>query len=1491
MNKPTSFLQMVLCLLLCWLSVACIDETRSGSSGGEGAAPAGNLLLTLQVPGISEPESTATRTVSPADECRVDPAKLHLLLFDQSGDKYVFYRYAAPTNLREVEGSHPRRYTVDVPFKAGEFNRNYRIMLIANLPLEKLKAAGGGEDFPAFKACSDRNNPVEAVRNLIACDNPGNVQTGRWPAGGAAKGFTPFPMWGESTAFNARPQGNIGTLSLIRAVARIDVGINFRKNADGTYPLEDMRSQGVGNAGNAKYFKLMSVSVYRIPRSAWVGPRDANYDAQAGMVTAATPTGDVVDAPRRYIEEDLSTDPDAAAGSEAENRRALTRTVYVPEAANHGHNRDQAACLVIGGVYGTGNPTTYYRIDIYDRTPGADGNMPRPTPENRLDILRNHTYVVNITSVYAPGASTETDALQADNTNMEVELSDWNQGPSTGDITTDGVYSLNLSKSEQEYYSDGSPVDFTIETNYDGELGKGWQMETDDVAKQFVMFYDKTGNEITYGSPDWPAQGKNGTTNLRIGWKEFEQPTGTTVVQARQAMLTFTAGRMKVRCKLRQLSREMLRINFTPAEMYFSREPESPQHIGIGVTTRKSYRLEVSWRNEAGTNCTWNLTDRTANPGTCPDNRFLAGNFFVPDPSGGYLLKPEALPAERTTPRTFLFTFTATSLANGTTGTNLLTVYQSNQNINWKVDGGAGSYGNEVFAANDAPNVSARIVTTPGSLIWYFSRSQDMGKGEWITNLDAIIGTKQTGGGMHTFNLQPNTKLGRRSYTLQARSTEGLDENSSRLVLTQFGTPLVLKPSLQGAPGRVTEATGSDGKNLYTLDYGPATDANAMQKIDMTSNTDWFWRWDRSSPTFQKEFKDMFGTAFTANPAEDEATADGSPDGSTPKIWAGVFTFSTTDQRLKTEAELAADPGNVPLGGVRGITMDLRNKNVELEEEDVEANRRRFRIQRAFPSYQNIVQWPYQENENLDMHADEIMAGTEPPFTVRTNAIGTVECFSGVDMNNMSLMGRREVAAYGGYNEFRVALRDLRVPVNATSWMLPKTWVKLKYTGPRREVAGNAGDNPTWSEEKKYFYGAEVNIPLRNMATGQKLLSPATHNLILDFSNSAYKKLKVRIRLETVNTSLDKRGFAGTIQDKFIDAIGGVNGTELTWPNTRISFTLPPAQYENTLTRVWCEYYAANQQGGGDWKSDRSPIIYQDGLQKQPYLVLYDNYPESVNNGTWTENPIGKRTYQFTDAAGATWYAASIMQPEGLLNEPNATTAFNFAKRNKTTICNGSLVSTIHINYEMPIIKYIISCTYYLNTFKPTFRCLRTMSYGPVERSFVSTSNRGYFTRKDAKIFGTYHPKMNAKSAKVMKTDEGNTTIPYWVTPGYGPTVGWENENDPWKPGNYPHGRLEADEWNPNLARKLGWGDTKPSDFNEPWGVQISDDEFYGACGLNTDCRDWTPGSKVFDAACTFTPETPSYVKLVAIGETNKEPFGVRVTTTATTTGDTTYPQ
>lgn len=1262
------------CLLLC----ACVDEEESRPGAGGG----GSLKLTLRVPGI--PSSTATRSVSLADECGIATDQLHLLLFSKSDGKYIFLRDVGIRSLTVVPDSDPATYDLQLAFHEGEMGGNYRLMAVANLTKGAFLAAAGGEGYPAFRDCNTETNPMESVRELLTYANPGDAATGRWPLGGTGATFVPFPMWGEGTSFTASPGADLGTLSLVRATARIDVGINFRRNADDTYPLADMRSRGL-EATTGGYFRLMSVSLYRAPRSGFTAPAGGRFDAANNRVTAATAMRDAApDDPRRYIETDLSADPDAAVGTEADNRRALTRALYIPEAENHGRDRDRAVCIVVGGAYGdAAAPTTFYRIDFYNRTPGPDGNQLKPTPDSRIDLLRNHAYVVNITSVNGPGESTEEEALVAEHVNMRVELTDWNQDDQLGNIITDGVYRLRMDRTALEYYSDGMPQQVTLETDYEGESGQGWTLEADETAQRHVIFYDDDGKEIRFTDPEWPHAGRRGITRLRVGMAEFDQPVGTTDPQFRQATLIFTAGNMKMRLRLTQTSRELLRIGLAPGEMYFPQIPQFLRPVDIQVNTRKTYDLSVAWRNERDEPCTWNLSDPSANPAMFPDPRFADGDFFAVDPArpdypGRMIrqLRPTATSAGNN--RVFTFTLTATVPATGATATAVLLAYQSEFDVEWLVRGGTGPFGNEALAAHDAASVSARIETKPVGLEWYFSRSTDVGPIDWITNLDALIGTKQNGGGQYTFDLLPNTALGRRSYTLQARSPQdGFDPDNFGLVVVQQSTPLILIPEVQGAaPGALTETVDADNRTIYTRDYGTAL-ASTTDRLDFTANSDWQWWWNKDNlPDFERGVREMFGGTFSAvTTPERTPTTDGPTTGPARKTWTGAFTASTPGLAIPAENELWADARTVPLGGAHELKMELYNHNIQLHPDDVKQYRKRLVFRRSFPSYQNVMHWPYPAGTNLDMHVDEVMTGTETPLRVRTNAKGRIEYYSSLDGVNWGLQQWSDNTAVSGYEEFTQTLLGLGVPVNSDSWKMRKTFVKIRYTGPRRNPdTPDAPDQADWAEERTFFFGTEINVPHRNMGTGQRFLSSAGHTLVFDFGNSFYKQLLVRVKSVLVNTTYDKRGC--TAPDIYLNS-GGAAGDVLRWPDRLLTVTVPQNGEVNRLRQIVVEYQKDDGAGTVSWMADRSPQILQDAIPcNGGYIVRYENYPNNIHNADFGENGLWRQEHRWDDGL-TTWAAASPLQRGDVVNNGNARTSVNDASARGAASCTNAVEANL----------------------------------------------------------------------------------------------------------------------------------------------------------------------------------------------------------------------
>lgn len=1252
------------------------DGPGSGTGAGAGEA----MQLTLRVPGIAG--GAASYAASAEQECTVDADELFVLLYMKGpDDKYIFKRVAVPENLQRTDNpDHDpdrRYYTMDIPFVEGETGVRFIATVVAGLSGAELEALGGGAGYPDFTALNgqvqDEREIVTLVEQELSYTVPGKTQgkAVAWPAGGITGAFQPFPMWGRTGDFQVRSGADIGTIKLTRATARIDVGVNFLKNADGSYTLSAMQAEGLGGD---TYFALENLRVYRTPGQGRVAPDKDNWDEVNQTALNATAFPAVEQDPVLYGSEMLTLHPNFPTGAEAATHKCFTRTVYVPEAENHGLESDASVALVVGGRFGSATAApTYYRVDIYQRSVDADGNPLKPTKDTRLDILRNHAYVVNIISVAGPGTDTPEEALKSDHTNMTVEVLSWNQDDQLGDITTDGVYVLNVDKTYQEYYADGSAVEFNVETDYDGELGTGWTMEADATAQAAVRFYDNKGKEIKWGDPEWPSQGKNGSTRLRIGMTEFYQAAGETNVKTREAVLTFKAGRMKVRVRLRQSSLEVVKITFTPEELNYGNTPQQPSHVAIDVSTKRDYTMTVRWLGQDGTTThEWDIIPADTDP--FPDPRFAKENFFAVDPEGGYLLMPE--PLTDGVARSFKFDFEVTVPAlDNTVAKGTLYAYQSTAEVSWFVENGLGRYKNQVFAlyngaweTGQQPKVSAN-----STLVWWFTRGAGMGPNpEWIYNLATVMGKKQTGGWTMptSIQVQPKTDIGRRSYLLQAKSTEGgFDESSSTMEIVQYGLPLVLRP--QTSPD-VTITGAEDPDRLkgteWTRDFKGEL-APAQENIDMTSNTDWYWSWNKGtdgytgkgSETWDDVYAQMFGS-WTSKTAERVKTTDGPKDGTVEKTWMGHMTERATPLTFGTHDQLAPQGRNVPVAGERTLRMELRNANPQLEAEDVEQYASSLTFKREMPAYTNELTWPFDPETNLDQMYDE---GRWTPALVSlwTNATGKLQ----VKTQDLVTAGAAEdiaaewdVASTNdqGYARHTKKMTEL-LSLDENSQMAPKTRVRLAYTGERRPET-NGGNDLNQTVEigtVDYYYGMQILPPARNMETGQIWLSAASHDLKFDFADSYFLRLKVRLKVENHYSDYELMPEAQRETTYYPDADGYTieyaKGTLWEPPTVEANTNL------NTLRKITVEYFQTNPDDGtSTWVAMANPEIWQDGSgvdiggglniiyrqtptftfnhtfnSNNPRNVLRGRGPADTRNGNWTFTHITTNATMFDDRA------------------------------------------------------------------------------------------------------------------------------------------------------------------------------------------------------------------------------------------------------------------
>ena len=1328
------------CLFAAAFTGGCTrDLTDSG--GFEPRPDAGGDYATLQlvVPGVA---SAQTRAASDKQETLIEAGKLHVLLYAKNEEgNWQFVTVTSPQkddiSGPDAAGNGYATYNIRIPFPDGNLDRTFRAGLVSGLTLDEVQKQGGytmtdeGEQWSVFAGCTADDegnrveNPLTEARLRLTF-----ATAGKWEVPPTAQDFRPFPMWGESPeAFVLRPGATIaGTIRMTRAVARVDVGVNFRKDADGHFPLDDMQAQGLYKEGRGTYFELETVSVYRTAMGGVCGAHKDNINTDTGQVTDITLSdmyatfGDKEPLSYTLAAGELTTpDPGADAGADLSNQRCLTRQCYVPETENHGLEFDDAACIVVGGKYGSATAkTTYYRIDFAEVRKDDGGGELKPTADSRIDLLRNHVYVVNITSVAGHGEGTEEEALKNQNTNLTAEVVDWDQSQQVGDIVTDGVYTLSVDRSEQKYYCDGTAETFTVKTDYDGELGRGWKLkvEGDEDFTKNIRYYDAKGTAHAPGSPGWPATGQVGTTELSFGMEELANNADGSE-RTREGRLVFEAGRMKTQVRITQSSRDLLRILFDPEELYFGPTGDA-KSVEITVTTKKKYTLTVAGTAADGTKYEQQIYPTQA--GTIPDNRFLT--FFKSKKATPTVY--DLLPTDNTNQPDRQFTFEVTASLTDAPQVGSVTerfdVYQVKEPVSWKIVSVANAELREnpweVVVANTATQVQPKIETSPGSLIWWFSKGgSSTGDDTWITNLQSWIGKKIENIGDNykdgfLFTMTQNTGLSRRSVTLQAESnTPGLSRKESQLVITQKGAPLKLRPSTQGGDKVTLKSEPENGQpGVWTLDHGTGL-TGGKYILDMHANTDWYWYWNKDDADVFAANYALLINDWRATPGDNTVTTDGPKDGKSEKTWTDVASFTVPNFTAARPDDLTQENPNTPLGGRRTVVRELRNSNPQLTDADVQDNARQLHITRELPAFTNIVKWPFQDMSSLNL-AKEKNEYDDAAFEVLSNAPVKLVLWAGATEKEQNVkLGEVEWSPTQGYRRWSQVFANMpNMPeVTDESKYDFATYYKLAFKGLNQPADGQP--NTALNEHNIYYTGYDLRAPLRNMETGQHYLSSASHDLKLDFSNSRFTEMDIRVLARLVNTDGTTDGvddYLAKLAVKSEDmaeekplypAANWENGYHLRSDDESklIEFTLGENKHTNMMYRVIVQSKIKAPDGSFDWSDLEELYIYQDcaGLGKNKTVWRYspstsktpalDNIQTAWYDGHFDTDDSDKApTSNVVNADENTslWYMISPVYKETSVNADYIDIAGTFA----TAKDNASVRTTVTAPTVDPVV-------------------------------------------------------------------------------------------------------------------------------------------------------------------------------------------------------------
>ncbi len=450
-------IQLISGLLLALLTAGCVADRNVSDCITEGEEV--ELEFALQVPALE----TSLRQLTADQEKQVD--KITVLVFntdgitDEAQETYA-YKATVKSTSPQADGTTLLRCALKATTK------KMRVVCIANHEFDTSDLEG-----------KTKQEIFEDTRMVKQFTTTG------WKTDGSQF----IPMWGESdaqavsrdTKFNDCTASTAnGVIHLVRALARIDVGINFDENK----PADETAQ------GGAK-FKIKSVNVYRYAQSMYVTGTQAltfHLDGATRDPQPHTPTGmtAAADGAPLVFTADAGVD-------------SYVRNIYVPEIANKTKDKDHRTCLVIGGYYNGSTKETYYRVDFITRRNGA----PKDEITKQLDVLRNHRYRFNITKIEGPGTDTPGEALTTEPVNIAYDVVVWNDAD-IDKIVYDGQYYLSVSKDKFHFGKDATSENYTIRTNWpDGykivdKDGNEWaKTEADANSKGAWAYFTATGSQ------------------------------------------------------------------------------------------------------------------------------------------------------------------------------------------------------------------------------------------------------------------------------------------------------------------------------------------------------------------------------------------------------------------------------------------------------------------------------------------------------------------------------------------------------------------------------------------------------------------------------------------------------------------------------------------------------------------------------------------------------------------------------------------------------------------------------------------------------------------------------------------------------------------------------------------------------------------------------------------------------------------------------------
>lgn len=398
----------------------------------------GNVSLTIEGMKLN---SLKTRSLTQAGENEIGEDNIRVFVFDKDG-KFSYEALVVAftaTNEKKDQG------TMTLFAKNTPNGNTSTFVMLANVSSE-------------IEAEELEGKTREEVLELFTFNMPAE---GVWNDG-------ELPMWGTSAAISVNHSSGavpkLGTIYLIRAVVRVDVGLKLSNTAEGA-SLFNEKAEGLDG------IKLTNIYFYNTNAKGRVAPfeDEATWDAsgrkakQPSLPVPAPTVINKIDKTSAIVDDKI-----------------VLRDIYVPEATNTPVEATQGANgemlpeddtenylkrpYIIVGLVGADKDQpekkTFFRIDYLKRT----GSEASATYEY-LPLLRNYRYLVNINNVNGPGFDKEEDAQKGPAANIMYDVVVWNES-TMSNVQYDGQYMLGVSDDDFTFYREGGSLTAKVQTSW-----------------------------------------------------------------------------------------------------------------------------------------------------------------------------------------------------------------------------------------------------------------------------------------------------------------------------------------------------------------------------------------------------------------------------------------------------------------------------------------------------------------------------------------------------------------------------------------------------------------------------------------------------------------------------------------------------------------------------------------------------------------------------------------------------------------------------------------------------------------------------------------------------------------------------------------------------------------------------------------------------------------------------------------------------------------